>query len=112
MTTILFVLILSLMAAFCSAKNKKQSDTTVTAFIHMVTTDFLIQFMLIHGETRNNVSCVNFTKSVCRVIKKCSRCIQRLRWYDYLRNLSKIDRYRERTFSRLKQSKVTSLPTC
>ena len=65
MTTILFVLILSLRTAFCSAmKNNKQSDTKVTAFIHMVTTDFLIQLMLIHGETRNNVSCVNFTKSV------------------------------------------------
>ena len=111
MTTMLFVLILLLMAAFCSAKNNKQSDTKVTAFILMVTTHFLIQLMLIHGETRNNVSCVNFTKSVCRLIKKCSRCIQKLRWYDYLRNLSKIDRYRERTFSRLKQSKVTSLPT-
>ena len=40
MTTILFVLILSLMAAFCSAKNNKQSDTKVTAFTHMATTHF------------------------------------------------------------------------
>ena len=54
MTTMLFVLTLSLMIAFCSAKNK-QSDTKVTAFILMVTTHLLIQLMLIHGETRNNV---------------------------------------------------------
>ena len=86
MTSMLFVLILLLMAAFRSAQNNKQSDTKVTAFILMVTTHFLIQLMLIHGETRNSVSCVNFTKSVCRLIKKCSKCIQKLRWYDNLRN--------------------------
>ena len=51
MTTMLFVLILSLMAAFCSAKNNKQSDTKVTASILMATTHFLTQVMLIHGET-------------------------------------------------------------
>ena len=55
MATMLFVLTLSLMIAFCSAKNNKQSDTKVTAFILMVTTHLLIQLMLIHGETRNNV---------------------------------------------------------
>ena len=40
MTTMLFVLMLSLMDAFCSAMNNKQSDTKVTAFILMVTTHF------------------------------------------------------------------------
>ena len=49
-TTMLFVLMLSLMAAFCSAMNNKQSDTKVTAFILMVTTHFLIQLMVIYGE--------------------------------------------------------------
>ena len=34
MTTMLFVLILSLMTAFCSAKNNKQSDTKVN-YIHV-----------------------------------------------------------------------------
>ena len=48
--TMLFVLILLLMAAFCSAMNNKQSDTKVTAFILMVTTHFLIQLMVIYGE--------------------------------------------------------------
>ena len=49
MTTMLFVLMLSLMAAFCSALNNKHSDTKVTAFILLVTTHFLIQLMLIYG---------------------------------------------------------------
>ena len=37
LSTMLFVLILSLMAAFCSAKDKKPPDTKVTAFILMAT---------------------------------------------------------------------------
>ena len=55
MTTMLFVLILSLMAAFCSAKNNKQSDTKVTAFILMITTHFLLQLMLIYGENKKKL---------------------------------------------------------
>ena len=37
LSTMLFVLILSFIAAFCSAKDKKASDTKVTAFILMAT---------------------------------------------------------------------------
>ena len=37
LSTMLFVVILSLMAAFCSAKDKKPPDTKVTAFILMAT---------------------------------------------------------------------------
>ena len=37
LSTMLFVLILSLMAAFCSAKDKKPPDTKVTAFTLMAT---------------------------------------------------------------------------
>ena len=49
-TTMMFVLMLSFMAVFSSAKNNKQSDTKVTAFMLMVTTQFLIQMILIYGE--------------------------------------------------------------
>ena len=74
MTTMLFVLTLSLMAGFCSAKDNKPPDTKVTAFILMVTAHFLIQLMLqLMEKTRKNVSFVNFTKSVCRVIKKLAQ---------------------------------------
>ena len=37
LSTMLLVLILSLMAAFCSAKDKKPPDTKVTAFTLMAT---------------------------------------------------------------------------
>ena len=37
LSTMLFVLMSSLMAAFCSAKNKKQPDNKVTSFILMAT---------------------------------------------------------------------------
>ena len=49
-TTMMFVLMLWFMAVFSSAKNNKQSDTKVTAFMLMVTTHFLIQMILIYGE--------------------------------------------------------------
>ena len=47
-TTMLIVLILSLMTAFCSAKDNKRPDTKVTAFTLMATTQILLQL--------NNVS--------------------------------------------------------
>ena len=37
LSTMLFVLMSSLMAAFCSAKDKKPPDTKVTSFILMAT---------------------------------------------------------------------------
>ena len=44
-TTMLFVLIFSLTAGFCSAKDNKPPDTKVTAFIHIsdiATTHFFL----------------------------------------------------------------------
>ena len=57
-------------------------------------------------KTRNNVSCVNFTKSVYRLINKCSKGFQKLTKHGVFTYAT--DCYREGTFLRLKQSKVTS----
>ena len=56
LSTMLFVLILSVMAAFCSAKDKKPPDTKVTAFILMATEhwfDYSWIMLVRYGKNRN-----------------------------------------------------------
>ena len=75
--------ILSLMAAFCSAKDNKPPDTKVTAFILMATTHIFIPV--------DYVSYVNATTSVFSLKGKCSKFRNDIRRYDYFQK--KIDQY-------------------